>query len=90
MEEEEAELARAAAAVARLTAPDFEGCVVPSSFSGSSNAGVVAQAADSLLSTEESGPAAAKVRMLEEQVEEAREEVHSAPEERRGFKRKAN
>uniref|UniRef100_A0A383VBJ9 Letm1 RBD domain-containing protein n=1 Tax=Tetradesmus obliquus TaxID=3088 RepID=A0A383VBJ9_TETOB len=90
VEEEEAELARAAAAVARLTAPDIEGCVVSSgpSSSGSpgdsssvasTDGGVERQAVLGGVAVEEGGPAAAKVRLLEEQLEEARAEVHSAP-----------
>lgn len=90
VEEEEAELARAAAAVARLTAPDIEGCVVSSgpSSSGSpgdsssvasTDGGLERQAVLGGVAVEEGGPAAAKVRLLEEQLEEARAEVHSAP-----------
>lgn len=84
VEEEEAELARAAAAVARLTAPDFEGCGVPSSSGSSNNSNDNGSAADGSVGVSEEsegGPAAAKVRMLQEQVKGAREEVHSAPEE---------
>ncbi|KAF6258973.1 hypothetical protein COO60DRAFT_1515473 [Scenedesmus sp. NREL 46B-D3] len=96
VEEDEAELARAAAAVARLTAPDMEGCIV----AGSTSTGGSSGNSDSAASTDggqevvqgqqggavlggvavaEGGPAAAKVRLLEEQLEEARAEVHSAP-----------
>jgi hypothetical protein len=95
VEEEEAELARAAAAVARLTAPDIEGCVVSSSTSAGNSSGSSSSAAMStdggpdrkqgaavlggVAVAEGDGPAAAKVRLLEEQLEEARAEVHSAP-----------
>jgi hypothetical protein len=95
IEEEEAELARAAAAVARLVAPDSVPCSVDSSpssaaaagsngSSGGSSAGSpgLSTAAASVLGSEDegAGPAAAKLRLLEQEVEEALQEVHSAPE----------
>lgn len=85
-EEEEAELARAAAAVARLTAPDFDACAVTSpqgATAGSSSSLDGADSRDEAVSGSalQGRPAAAKLRMLEEQVQEAREEVHSAPDE---------
>jgi hypothetical protein len=95
IEEEEAELARAAAAVARLVAPDSPSSSGSSS-TGSPSTVMAAGNSNgsrgvSSLSTKEhtavqstddegSGPAAAKLRLLEQEVEEARQEVHSAPE----------
>jgi hypothetical protein len=88
VEEEEAELARAAAAVARLTAPDYEVSALPTSSSsssrGSNNSSSKAKKGVKEEVTPDeagAGPAAAKLRMLEEQVQEAREEVHNASEE---------
>jgi len=88
VEEEEAELARAAAAVARLTAPDYEVSALPisggsSSSRGSNNSNSKAKKGVKEEVTPDeagAGPAAAKLRMLEEQVQEAREEVHNASE----------
>jgi hypothetical protein len=107
IEEEEAELARAAAAVARLVAPDSptnnssnnsssggnSSGASPGSSTGAGQAagsngnkgrgsGAASTASVSLLSSDDegAGPAAAKLRLLEQEVEEALQEVHSAPE----------
>lgn len=85
VEEEEAELARAAAAVARLTAPDFNGCAPGSSSSTSGNSSDNNSRTGDVSGSQgvdaEGGPAAAKVRLLQEQIRGAREDVHAAPEE---------
>eukprot|EP00877_Chromochloris_zofingiensis_P001136 jgi/Chrzof1/11022/Cz05g20210.t1 len=78
-EEEEAELRRAAAAVARLTAPDSRRLALASADGSSSSM---------------DGAAAAKVKLLEEQVMEARENVHAGlegeGEEDKGVNKKKN
>jgi hypothetical protein len=90
-EEEEAELKRAAAAVARLTAPEPPGpCAVsgPSGGAGGASSGSRADTdeyvtdADACASggdgaEEPAGPAAAKLKLLQEQVLEAQAEVHA-------------
>jgi hypothetical protein len=93
IEEEEAELARAAAAVARLVAPDSPSSTAAASPSstaagalsnGSSRGGMSSLSSVDISAPvsddEGSGPAAAKLRMLEQELKEAREEVHAAPE----------
>jgi hypothetical protein len=116
LEEDEAELKRAAAAVARLTAPEgydsgsgttgstpsrpAAAAAAASGGSGGStrrsssaantrlnsaqvslDAAVATAAAAGSSDDEGAGPAAAKLRMLEQELEEARQEVHDAPDE---------
>jgi hypothetical protein len=82
-EEEELELRRAAAAVARLTAPDPGPCALPggSDFDNDEySPGAVSGSDDAAAPGGEeppAGPAAAKLKRLQEQVLEARDEVHA-------------
>jgi len=88
IEEDAAELARAAAAVARLVAPEGSPAVSPvnaGSGPGSNGSRAASGVGTAQLTALESddegaGPAAAKLRLLEQELEEARQEVHAAPE----------